>query len=82
MEKKQKFNPIDEKATCKNIKQIMDKKNISPKEVQEALNLGSIQAVYKWISPKMNAIPSTENLVLLAQLFECSLDDILVYRSK
>lgn len=80
MENKNKLCPIDEQQTCKNIKTMMNERDITPLQIKEALHLGSVQAVYKWIGRNSSFIPSTENLVLLAQLFECKVDDIIVYK--
>ena len=71
---------IDYEATRLNIKRILDERNISPKEVQEALELGSVQAVYKWLNPKNSTIPSLDNLALLAKFLDCKIDDLLVMK--
>ena len=80
MEKKNKLCTIDDRQTCKNIKKMMEEKSITPLQIKKELNLGSVQAVYKWIGPNSNHIPSIENLVFLAQLFECKLEDIIGYK--
>lgn len=71
---------IDTEATCRNIKSILEERGITPKEVQRALQLDSVQAVYKWISPKNKTMPSLDSLVQLANFLNCGIEDILVMR--
>lgn len=80
MERKSKLRLIDESATCANIKRLMADRNLSPQEVKNELRLESVQAVYKWINTNNSSIPSTENLALLSQLFECTLEEIIVFK--
>lgn len=71
---------IDTEATCRNIKSILGKRGITPKEVQHALQLDSVQAVYKWISPRNKTMPSLDSLVQLANFLNCGIEDILVMK--
>ena len=71
---------IDTEATCRNIKSILEERGITPKEVQRALQLDSVQAVYKWISPKNKTMPSLDSLVQLANFLNCGIEDILVMK--
>ena len=71
---------IDTEATCRNIKSILEKRGITPKEVQHALQLDSVQAVYKWISPRNKTMPSLDSLVQLANFLNCGIEDILVMK--
>ena len=69
---------INNVATRLNIKKMMEERNLTPKDVQEALQLDSVQAVYKWLNPRVKAMPSLDSLVQLASLFGCTIEDILV----
>ncbi len=69
---------IDSEATCLNIKRLMEERNLTPKDIQEALRLDSVQAVYKWLNPRVKSMPSLDNLVQLANYFGCNIEDILV----
>ena len=69
---------INNEATCRNIKRMMEERNLTPKDVQDALRLDSVQAVYKWLNPRVKAMPSLDSLVQLATLFGCNIEDILV----
>ncbi len=71
---------IDTEATCRNIKTILEERGITPKEVQHALQLDSVQAVYKWISPRNKTMPSLDSLVQLANFLNCGIEDILVMK--
>ncbi len=44
------------------------------------LQLDSVQAVYKWISPKNKTMPSLDSLVQLANFLDCGIEDILVMK--
>lgn len=67
---------INMKATGLNIRLIMDAKGVTVKDVQEYLHLESVQAIYKWLYGK--SLPTVENLYLLAQLLEASMDELIV----
>ena len=69
---------INNVATRLNIKKMMEERNLTPKDVQEALQLDSVQAVYKWLNPRVKAMPSLDSLVQLTNLFGCTIEDILV----
>lgn len=71
---------IDTEATCNHLKEMFNERGLTPKEIQKALHLDSIQAVYKWISPKYTSMPSLDSLVQLAYLMNCNLEDILVLK--
>lgn len=71
---------IDNEATCIRLKEMFDERGLIPKEVQRALQLDSVQTVYKWLSPKNKTMPSLDSLVQLAYLMDCQLEDILVLK--
>ena len=71
---------IDTEATCRNIKTILEERGITPKEVQHALQLDSVQAVYKWISPRNKTMPSLDSLVQLAHFLDCDIEEILILK--
>lgn len=68
---------IDVGATGRNIKKILDRKNISICQISEKLGL-SVAAPYKWI--KGACLPSIDVLVNLAFILEVDIEDILVCR--
>lgn len=51
------------------------KANISVKEIQEVFGFESPQAIYKWIHGRN--LPTVDNLIILAEIFDVSVEDIL-----
>ena len=47
------------------------------KDLQEKLELASPQAIYKW--QRGDTIPTIDNLIILADVFGVSIDDIIVW---
>ena len=69
---------IDIRGTGKNITRMMYEKGISAKQVQAQLHFNTPQAVYKWM--RGDSLPSVDNLVILADILECTVDEILCVR--
>lgn len=67
---------IDIKATGDHIYHLMTINNLSVKTLQETLGLSTRQSIYKWIWGK--CLPTLDNLVILAHIFDCKIDDIIV----
>ena len=64
------------KATGDYIWQIMQRKNITVRDVQQYLNLGSVQSVYHWLRGRN--MPTIDNLYALSALFCMPVDDMLI----
>lgn len=58
-----------------NLHRIMDKRGITPKDIKEFLNLGSLQTVYNWCNG-LN-MPTIDNLYALSQLLRVPIDAII-----
>ena len=69
------FPAINIKETGINLRRIMDKRGISAKDIQEYLNLASVQSVYNWCNG-IN-MPTIDNLYALSQLFQLPIDAIV-----
>ena len=69
------FPAINLKETGINLRRIMDKRGISAKDIQEYLNLASVQSVYNWYNG-IN-MPTIDNLYALSQLFQLPIDAIV-----
>lgn len=69
------FPAINLKETGINLRRIMDKCGISAKDIQEYLNLASVQSVYNWCNG-IN-MPTIDNLYALSQLFQLPIDAIV-----
>ena len=69
------FPTISLKETGINLRRIMDKRGITPKDIKEYLNLTSVQSVYNWCSG-IN-MPTIDNLYALSQWFGIPIDAII-----
>lgn len=69
------FPMINKKATGINLRRLMDQRHLSVKELQQYLQLGSVQSVYHWLNGI--CLPSVDNLYALSQLLQVPVDDIL-----
>ena len=67
---------IDMAKTGQNITILRKKANLSVKDLQDAFGFGTPQAIYKW--QQGVALPTIDNLVVLAALLGVKIDDILV----
>lgn len=63
-------------GTGNNISRLRKLNSLSIKDIQEAMGFNTPQAIYKWI--RGEAIPSVDNLVILSELFNTTVDEILV----
>ena len=69
------FPTINVKETGANLHEIMDKRGISAKDVQEYLNLASVQSIYYWWNG--TNMPTIDNLYALSQLLRVPIDAIV-----
>ncbi len=67
---------IDMIRTGKNINRLRKQADLSVKDLQNIFGFATPQAIYKW--QQGAALPSIDNLVVLAVALQVSLDDILV----
>lgn len=67
---------IDVKGTGKNIEFLRKQNNMTVKELQAKFGFETPQAIYKW--QRGAALPTVDNLVVLAVLFNVKIDDIIV----
>lgn len=67
---------IDMIQTGKNINRLRKQANLSVKDLQNIFGFATPQAIYKW--QQGAALPSIDNLVVLAAVLQVSPDDILV----
>ena len=66
---------IDAKTIGSNIKKLMQTNNISVLQLQAMFGFNTPQAIYKWLRGRN--MPTVDNLVNLADIFNCSIDDII-----
>ena len=67
---------IDMLETGKNIVFLRKQAGLSVRDVQDAFGFGTPQAIYKW--QKGLALPTIDNLVVLATLLNVTMDEIIV----
>ena len=67
---------IDMIATGQNINRLRKQAGLSVKDLQDIFGFATPQAIYKW--QQGVALPSIDNLVVLAAILQVRMDDILV----
>lgn len=67
---------IDMNATGRNIASLRMQRGISVRQLQDMLGFATPQAIYKWQHGA--CLPTVDNLVALARIFQVSVDAILV----
>jgi len=67
---------INTAATGENIRRLRKAAGLTVKDLQDVFGFGTPQAIYKW--QRGTALPTVDNIVLLAAVFHVSVDEILV----
>lgn len=67
---------IDMAKTGQNIMFLRKRAGLSVRDLQDVFGFATPQAIYKW--QKGLAMPTIDNLVVLAALLDVSIDDIIV----
>ena len=67
---------IDMNATGANIVRLRQNAGLSVKDLQDIFGFSTPQAIYKW--QRGTAMPTVDNLVVLAAVFGVTIDEILV----
>ena len=67
---------IDMAGTGKNIERLRKQKGLSVKDLQDIFAFSTPNAIYKW--QRGAAMPTLDNLIVLAAVFQVTVDDILV----
>jgi transcriptional regulator with XRE-family HTH domain len=68
---------IDMAATGINITRMREAAGLTVKELQDVFGFSTPQAIYKW--QRGAALPTVDNLVVLAAVFGVKIDDILIF---
>lgn len=74
------FPAIDMAKTGQNIVNLRKQAGLSVKDLQEVFGFSTPQAIYKW--QQGMALPTIDNMVVLAKLLDVKIDDILVVDSQ
>lgn len=67
---------IDMVKTGQNIRNLREQAGLSVRDLQDVFGFATPQAIYKW--QHGTAMPTIDNLVVLAAVFEVRIDEILV----
>ena len=71
---------IDMTATGINIMRMRRDAGLTVKDLQDIFGFSTPQAIYKW--QRGAAMPTVDNLVVLAAVFGVTIDDILVFENR
>lgn len=69
---------IDPVKTGENIREAMNHKNLTVRDITLALGLSTPNSVYKWL--RGDTVPSIDNIYALSLLLDSSLDDLIAGR--
>ena len=67
---------VDTVATGRNIDRLRIAAGMSVKDMQMVFGFATPQAIYKWIHG--TSMPTIDNLVILAAIFDVTMDEIVV----
>ena len=70
---------IDMTATGINITRLRVNTGLTVKDLQDIFGFSTPQAIYKW--QRGTALPTVDNLVVLAAVFGVKIDDILIFQN-
>ncbi len=70
------FPTINLVATGQNIVRLRKAAGLSVRDLQDIFGFATPQAIYKW--QRGTAMPTIDNLVVLAVIFQVKMDDIIV----
>ena len=70
---------LDLEATGIKIKTIMKQRGVTPRQLQLIMDFPYVQTIYNWFAGKN--MPTLDNLVVLAQLLDVTMDDLIVTRT-
>ena len=73
------FVAVDARATGNNILALRKAAGLTVKDLQLIFGFASPQAIYKWQSGQ--ALPSLDNLVILSETFNVTIDAIVIRKS-
>lgn len=73
-----KIPVIDVPMTGAKIDLLRKKANLSVKDIQKVFGFENPQAIYKWLNGRN--LPTVDNLIILANIFNVNVEDILSIR--
>jgi len=70
---------IDMTATGRNIARLRENAGMTVRDLQAVFGFSTPQAIYKW--QHGDAMPTLDNIVVLAAVFGVTVDEIIVYKA-
>ena len=70
------FPTIDMAATGRNIADMRKKAGMTVRDLQDILGFNTPQAIFKWM--RGDAVPTIDNLIILADMFDVPIDKIII----
>ena len=70
---------IDMAATGQNIVRLRKRAGLTVKDLQDIFGFATPQAIYKW--QRGTAMPTLDNIAVLAAVFGVMIDDILIFEN-
>ena len=70
---------IDMVATGRNIMRLREVAGLTVRDLQDIFGFATPQAIYKW--QHGTAMPTIDNLVVLAKIFQTTIDNIIVIKN-
>ena len=67
------------RATGTHIKALMDTREVTVQDVQDAMGLASPQAVYRWLCG--SNLPSVDNLYALSRFLDVPMNNVIVEKA-
>lgn len=67
---------INMEKTGKNIRQMRKHNDLTVNDLRNVLGFADVTAIYRWEEGR--TLPSVDNLVILADVFGCLADDIII----
>lgn len=80
MKKGMKMVSIDFDKTGARIDELRKENGLTVKQIQNIFGFGTPQTIYKWIHGA--SLPKIDNLVVLADIFHVTIDDIIVLKKE
>ena len=71
---------IDMTATGINITRMRIRAGLTVRDIQDIFGFSTPQAIYKW--QRGEAMPTLDNIVVLAAVFGVTVDEIIIYRNQ
>ena len=73
---------INVESTSENLRKIREQHKITVAQLQKIFNMENPQSIYVWENSRKKTLPCLDNLVVLAKLYEVSIDELIILKSE